>query len=130
MPIEHRTDHDRRIVFAAARDPLTDADFFDYQRTVWGRPEVAGYDELVDMSAVKDIPTPSRNRLRDLAVVSAAADLPAQPSKLAIVAPNALAFGLGRMYEAFRELVALGNKEVAVFRSRGEALKWLGVEST
>lgn len=34
MPI-NRIDHDARVVVAAGRGVLTDADVFDYQREVW-----------------------------------------------------------------------------------------------
>ena len=55
MPIVHRIDHERRLVVAEGRGIVTDQDVFGYQRDVWSRPEVAGYDELVDMSEVEDI---------------------------------------------------------------------------
>jgi hypothetical protein len=124
MPIEYTTDHARRIVLAEGKGTLTDDDVFSYQKTVWSRAEVAGYDELMDMSAVEQIALPSIERVRDLAKVSASMDSP-QRSRFAIVAPADLAFGLGRMYEMYRDLQA-GSKEVRVFRSRKDALAYLG----
>jgi len=41
------------------------------------------------------------------------------------VAPADLVFGLGRMYETYRGLNERSTKEVAVFRTRPEALDWL-----
>jgi hypothetical protein len=53
---------------------------------------------------------------------------PSSPaSKLAIVAPEDLAFGLGRIYEAYREANDQSTKRVGVFRSRAEAMKFLGL---
>jgi hypothetical protein len=108
---------------------MTDEDVFGYQRECWSRPDVAGYNELVDMSAVTTIDLPSAKRVRDLAQLSASMDQAAsKPSKLAIFAPSDEAFGLGRMYQTYRELQAHGSKQVGVFRTFEEALAFLEVE--
>jgi hypothetical protein len=52
MPIGYRVDHNRRLVAARAHGILVAEDLFGYQREAWSRPDVAGYDELVDMRAV------------------------------------------------------------------------------
>jgi hypothetical protein len=129
MSIEYRIDHESRIVFAKGRDTFTDADAFGYQRDVWSRPELAGYHELMDMTDVVSIDTPSPSRVRDLALLSAAMDIAANPSKFAIVAPGDVAFGFGRMFAAHRESSPQSQKkEVAVFRSMAAALNWLCVQ--
>jgi hypothetical protein len=87
MPIEHEIDHRRRLVLAKGHGTLADAEVFHYQSSVWSRPEVAGYDELFDMSDVADITPPSTERIRELALLSAAMDA-LSPSRLAIVAPD------------------------------------------
>jgi len=128
MPIEHTVDHERRLVVARGRGILTDRDVFDYQRGVWSRPELAGYDELVDMSGIEGIDLPSIERVRELAQLSAAMDADAPPSRLAIVAPKDYAFALGRLYEAYRGLDDRSRKQVSVFRWVKDALAWLGTE--
>jgi hypothetical protein len=100
MPIEHEIDHQRRLVLAKGHGTLTDAEVFHYQSSVWSHPEVAGYDELIDMSDVADITLPSSERIRELVQLSAAMDDALSPSRLAIVAPDDFPFALGRMYEA------------------------------
>jgi hypothetical protein len=50
-------------------------------------------------------------------------------SRFAIVAPTDLAFGLGRMYGSYRSLDDRSTKLVGVFRSRDDALRFLGVSS-
>ena len=102
MAIECQIDHDRRMVFARGLGTLTDQDFFGYQREVWSRADVAGYDELMDMSDVTEIALPSCERVRNLATLSATTDDRRSNSKFAIIAPNDLAFRLGRMYQAYR----------------------------
>jgi hypothetical protein len=128
MPTEHEVDHRRRLVIAKGRGTLTDQDVFEYQRGVWSRPELAGYDELFDMSDVENIDLPSLERVRELAKLSASMDEAGSRSRLAIVAPKDFAFALGRLYEAHRGLDERSRKTVSVFRSVGEALAWLGSE--
>jgi hypothetical protein len=131
MPIDYYIDHGRRLVVARGRGVFTDADAFGYQREVWSRPEVAGYDELVDMTAVEEIatPVPAGPRIQQLAGVAAAQDPPTSAGKFAIVAPGPLAFGLAREYKTYRELDARTKKQVEVFRSIAEALSFLGIET-
>ena len=126
MPIEYEVDHKRRLVIAKGRGVLTNRDVFEYQRGVWSRPEVASYDELVDMTAVERIDLPSIESVRELAQTSAAMDKDNPPSRLAIVAPKDFAFALGRLYETHRDLDERSRKTVNVFRRAGEALAWLG----
>lgn len=128
MPIEHRIDHQRRLVMARVFGKLGPHEMVQYQRTVWSAPEIASYDELVDMTDVEEIPMVSPGQMQMLATVSATMDPPATCAKFAIVAPSDLAFGLGRMYQAFRGLQTEGTKEVRVFRTEAEALAYLGIE--
>lgn len=131
MPIDHCIDHSRRLVIARGRGIFTDSEVFAYQREVWSRPDVAGYDELVDMSEVETIivPTPAAHALLRLATESAAMEPPAITTKFAIVAPEQHAYGLGRMYQTFRELDPHSTKQVRVFRTLHDALSFLGIES-
>lgn len=128
MPISYRIDHGLRLVVAAGHGAIVDSDVFDYQRDVWSRPEVAGYNELVDMTHVVHIHLLSPERIKDLATLAAEMDLPGRSSKFAIVAPAHLSFGLGRMIQSHRELDPRSTKEVAVFKTLAEALTFLGVE--
>ena len=126
MPIDHEIDHRRRLVIAKGRGVLTSRDVLEYQRGVWSDPEVAGYDELIDMTGVEDIDLPSLESVRQLARISAEMDDDAHRSRLAIIAPKDFAFALGRLYEAHRGLDKRSRKTVNVFRGAGEALAWLG----
>ncbi len=126
MPLEHSIDHSRRLVIAKGRGVLTGQDIFGYQRAIWSDSAVRGYDELVDMSAVEEIALESIDRVQQLARVSAGMDSRSVRAKFAIVAPNDIAFGLGRMYQTYRGLEEGSTKEVGVFRSWEKALAFLG----
>jgi hypothetical protein len=124
MPIVYRVDHEHRVVIARGHGTFTDTDVFDYQRGVWSSPDVAGYDELIDMTHVVDIPMASTQRIQDLASAAAHMDS-SSPSRLAIVAPGDVAYGLGRMFQAYREFERKSVKEVGVFRTLDEAWSFL-----
>jgi hypothetical protein len=125
MPIDYRVEKDRRLVVAEGRGLVTADELIQYQQDAWSRPDVAGYDELVDMTGVEGFLEPTRDSLRGIADLAARMDTPGTTTRLAIVAPQDLAFGLGRMYEAYRGLHERSTKQVAVFRSLEEAVRWL-----
>ena len=131
MPIEYHIDHARRLVVARARGRVDGSDLDAYQAEVWSKPEVSGYNELVDMTEVSELHAPKNvgATMENLAAVSAASDTPEIPTKFAIVASAELAFGLGRMYQSIRELERRSTKEVGVFRTLPEALSFLGIDS-
>ena len=128
MPIVHRVDHENRIVLARAYGVLTDEDVFTFQHTVWSQPEVAGYNELGEMTHVTEIAIPSIHRVRDLAMTAAEMDPIDAVSKFAIVAPEDLGYGLGRMFQAYREMEKQSRKTVGVFRTLEEAFAWLQIK--
>ena len=127
MPIDYRVDHEQRLVYASARQDLTDQDVFGYQYEVWSREDVVGYDELVDMTDVEHIEVPSASRMKELVQLAAGMDLPHTPTKFAIVAPDRLAYDLARFFQVYREIDPRSTKQVEVFKTVPEALGWLGV---
>ena len=128
MPISYRVDHEARVVVAAGHGVLTDADVFGYQREAWSRPDLTGYNELIDMTHVDQIALPSADRIRGLASLSAEMDSPKTRTRLAVVVTDNFAFGLGRMLQAYRELDRRSTKEIGIFRAMEEALLFLGLE--
>jgi hypothetical protein len=130
MPITFRIDHERRIVIARGYGRLTDDDLFSYQREAWSGKDVIGYNELVDLTLVSEIESPSVQRLRALASIAAHMDPASVPSRFAIVAPGDLAYGLGRMFQSYRELESSSTKDVRVFRMLSEALAFLEISQS
>jgi hypothetical protein len=63
--ITYRVDRERRLVLAEGHGTVTDQDVFGYQREVWSRSDVAGFSELVDMTRVRHLETPSGARPED-----------------------------------------------------------------
>jgi hypothetical protein len=130
VPIDFEIDHERRLVTARGRGTVSYDEVYSYQLQVWGKANVAGYDELVDMSGVEEIAIPSMDSIPKLATLSAQMDTPDVTSKLAIVVKDDFAFALGRMYETYRGLDPRSTKQARVFRSLPEALAYLGSENS
>ena len=128
MPITYKIYHNQHLVVASCRGHLTGDEFFEYQQTAWSRPEISGYNELVDLSEVDEIVAPNVTRLRQLADLSASMDAPGKASRFAIVAVTELQFALGRMYSTWRNSDHRTSKQAQVFRSLSEALEWLGLK--
>jgi len=128
MPIEYRIDHERRVIIAKGKGTFTSEDMFRYQQEAWSQPGVAGYNELVDMTEVTEIVDPSVENVRRLVQLSASMDPPDSHARFAIASPNKLMFGLGRLYETYRELDPKSTKAVRVFKTVREAMEFLGLE--
>jgi len=124
MAIRYQIDDEHRVVVTTGHGVLTDQEVFEYKQSVWSHARLAGYDELLDMTAVDRIDIPSTERLRELARLSAAMDVPV-PSRVAIVANDLVTTGIARMYELFRELDPRSTRQVSVFRTVEAAVLWL-----
>ena len=129
MPIEYHIDHGRRLVIASASGKLTAEDFFNYKRNAWAPPDVRGFNELVDASKVEEILSLSFEKISELAKLSADMDDRTIATKFAIVASDTFAYGIGQLYEAFRNVNPLSTQKVGEFRNIQEAMDWIGQAS-
>jgi hypothetical protein len=125
MKIEYQIDHEQQLVLARAQNALSEDDIFNYQREVWSHNDVTGYNELLDLSEVERVELTSTDSIEEFARLAVSMDVPATTTRFAIIAPTDLMFGLGRMYEAYRNQNEQSTKQARVFRSRSEALVWL-----
>lgn len=130
MPIKFHIDRDRRIVFGRLVGKVTVPEMFEYSHDVWARPEVVGFDEVIDTNGTNEIEVATPTVLRSLAAKSVALSAAVPRGRLAIVAKQQVQFGLSRMYEAYRELEPGRTQEVGVFRTLAEASAFLGIDVT
>lgn len=128
MPLKYRIDAGLRLIAAWAEGPVTVRCLFDYQLAVWSRPEVARFRELIDMTRAAAVAAPTPAEMRELANLSGRMAAAVPTGRTAVVAPQELVFGLGRMYETYRGFQAGEAKEFAVFRTLGEAAEFLGID--
>ncbi len=126
MPITIEIDAGNRLILARITGVLTHEDILAYQHDVWSRPELAGFDELIDVSAVERIAFESSRRVGEIAELAVEMDSKDNPTRLAIVAPTPESYGMARMYQTYRETTPGGTKTVMVFHTVPEAWAWLG----
>ena len=118
MPIEHRYDPALRTLFVELTGEVSETELVDAARKLSADPSIPpGGRELVDLSGVRDTDVTSAV-LRRVAQIYSERDQQPEDSRVAIVAPGDLYYGLSRMYEAFRRSSPV---EIRVFRELGEA---------
>lgn len=123
MPLSHRVDRDAGVAFARAEGALSDEELLDFAQRMANDPEFrSGVHELIDVRAA-DLRAVTSRTLRRAAEIFAAFDTAATRGRIAFVAPADVAFGLARMYQAFRTDAV----EIRVFREMDEARAWLGL---
>jgi hypothetical protein len=128
MPALHKIDDDIRLITTIWCGEASDSELIDallkYQRDIKGRFGYSSYNEIVDFSNASGF-TLSTNGIRQLAQIAAKTDVQGTKTKLAIITGSLMAFGLGRMYEAYRSLLPRVSKDVRVFKNHREALEWI-----
>jgi hypothetical protein len=119
MPYTHSIDSARGVVYSVASGRVT-GDEFIVGTIAIGRDPLFQADMrmLADFTSAETFDV-STERLDQLARVTPFSER----SRRAYLAPQDLAFGLGRMFAAFAALK--GKGEIQVFRMRAEALAWL-----
>lgn len=123
MPLKYRVDKSLGVVFSIADGVLDIEDCIQLKEALRSDPDFqSSFDQFLDLTKIVDCRlTPGELNLL------AAQPLFSKDSRRVFVAPNDLVYGLSRMYQAFMED---HDSEIAVFRDRSEAMKWMGLEET
>lgn len=127
MPLQVRIDRNRRIIFADGEDVVTDDDLLAYVRQYLHGSELAGYDELFDLTAA-DLHDLTYTGLATVAAAAAATDPEASPVKIALLVSEAQGMIVSRLYQSLRESKG-GKRATRVFWDRTECREWLGLDS-
>ncbi|MGI9591984.1 MAG: STAS/SEC14 domain-containing protein [Myxococcota bacterium] len=125
MPIEHEFDARRRLLCVRMLGVVTDDDVLDYAEAITA-DESRGpeYDELIDLRKL-ETPAASTDTLRRVADIFRKYERQPELVKVAFIAASDAAYGIARMYQAFR---AESSADMRVFREADEARRWLGLE--
>jgi hypothetical protein len=122
MPWTYRIDEERRLVVTTAWNKITGTEAVEHQRKLLDdRSFARDFFQLVDASRVTEIQI-DRVTVAQLARL----DLFSAKSRRAFLAPSPLAYGVARMFMAFREAHG-GEEQMQVFKERDAALHWLGI---
>ena len=121
MSAQYRIDSERRVIFSSATGVLTDEDLHEHQAQLLADPFFdPGFDQLWDFTRVSAVEV-SPEALRHLAHSRSYK----ASARRAVVAPDDLRFGMGRMFQLLHDEAP---EELRVFRSLDEARRWLALD--
>ncbi len=128
MPALHQIDSDIKVITTTWYGDATDGELVDaltkYQQEIRSQADYYSYNEIVDFSKATDFKL-STDGLKKLVQIATYGDIQGIKTKLAIVVSAPVAYGLARMYEAYRTFVPSASKEVRVFKNCSKALEWI-----
>ncbi len=124
MPCTYVIDKQRRLVLTKAWGLVTAAEVIAHQTQLRGDADFdRTFFQLFDASGV----TKLDHDQRDVQLL-AAREMFSAESRRAFVAGNEVVFGIGRMFEIYRELSGVGE-QVRIFQDMNAALQWLGLRA-
>lgn len=122
MPISYEIDKASGLLWAKGVGAITEADIAAFVDALAADPEyVHRRASLVDFSEARfEVPSDRIHELASLHEKLLACVDP--PTRVAVVVPGDVSFGLARMYEHYR---SLSGAEVVPFRDEASAMAWL-----
>ena len=125
MPHEHIVDSERHVAYIRVWGVLTPGEMQTMVDELAADPGISGeVAKLIDLRKLTSVAAISS---KDVRAIASAALSPA--SRRALVTADPAAFGLARMFAAFRTLRD-SREQVGVFRTLKEAEEWLGLTAT
>jgi len=128
MAVKHYIDTKSRLIITTWEGDAVDIDFIEeiqkYQKDIQNKTEYKNYNEVVNFSKVKGIKLTTEG-IKNIGGIAAQTDRNEICRKLAFIVSNNLAFGLVRMYQAYRSFEKNSNKEIRVFKNENDAFEWI-----
>jgi hypothetical protein len=121
MPITHRIDDDRTVIYTLLSGRVTDAELLAYYERAIAQNVQDPWRELVDGTQVTEMVLTPAGLARLAGVVGAHREQ-LRGGRVAMVATTDVTYGVFRMWELQREDL---DYEVRVFRELAQALAWL-----
>lgn len=122
MPIEHEFDAGARVLLVRMSGIVTDEDVLAYAEMITSDETLdPAHDELIDLREI-ETPLATTRTLRRVADLFRSFERQPESVKVAFIATSDAAYGIARMYQAFR---AESAAEMRVFREMDEARSWL-----
>ena len=127
MPAQHDIDNEARLIITTWTGDAVDSEFIAainrYQHELQNKPEYLDFNEVVNFCSVGRINLTVKG-IRQVGKIASSTDRPGSNRKLAIIVNSNLAYGLTRMYMAYRSFETNSTKKVRVFKDENEALQW------
>ena len=125
MPHQYTIDSLRRVAHIRVWGALTPGELQEMVDELNGDPRISA--EVAKLIDLRELTSVAAISSLDVRAIAAAALSPA--SRRALVTADSAAFGLARMFAAFRTL-RQPHEQVGVFRTLKEAEEWLGLAGT
>ena len=122
MPCNYTIYKDKGLVVTTASEVLTFAEAMAHEDKIYSDPDFdPAFVHLIDGTGI----TRAELSASEISTLARRARFSPKARK-ALVVNTALLFGLARMFETYLQLSG-ASEFVAVFKQRGEALRWLGI---
>jgi len=128
MPANHKIDTKTKLLITTWEGEARDIDFIQaikkYQKDIQNHPDYIAYNEVVDFSKVTGIKLTTEG-IKSIGLIASSTDQNEVNRKLAFIVSSNLAFGLARMYEAYRGFSKKSHKEIRIFKNEKDAFEWV-----
>lgn len=128
MLANHYIDNKAKLIITTWEGVARDFEFIEaikkYQNEIQNHPDNINYNEVVDLSNITGMKLTTEG-IKNIGEIAATTDHIEVNRKLAIIVSSNLAFGLARMYEAYRSFTINSHKEICVFKSKKDAFEWV-----
>jgi len=128
MPANHHIDNNNQLIITTWEGIACDIEFIEaikhYQNNIQNRPDCITYNEVVDLSKVTSLKLTTEG-IKTIGSIASNTDSKELNKKLALIVSSNLAFGLARMYEAYRSFSNTSNKQIRVFKNSSDAFLWV-----
>lgn len=128
MPANHFIDSKAQLLITTWEGEALDIDFIEaikkYQKDIQNQPDYINYNEVVDFSNVTKIRL-TTDGIKNIGAIASNTDKDEAGRKLAFIVSSSLAYGLARMYEAYRGFTKKSHKDIRIFKSEKDAFEWV-----
>jgi hypothetical protein len=121
MPIHFEWDLERRLLRTTMTGNVTEAEFMQYIRDIWQRPDRAAFHEIADCRTMNPRAMTPEVMLR-ATQLSIELNRERKFFRVAFVVAGKLGYGVGRMYETYRESAPTATR---MFTSMEDAERWI-----
>jgi len=128
MPAHHHIDSKAQLIITTWEGEARDVEFIEalkkYQKDIQNHIDYISYNEVVNLSHITSIKITTEG-IKTIALIASGTDNRETNRKLALIVSSNLAYGLAKMYEAYRSFSKNACKEICVFKDENDAFEWV-----
>lgn len=128
MPASHYIDNKRQLIITTWEGKAHDIEFIEaikkYQKDIQNHPDYIHFDEIVNLTGVTVVKLTTEG-IKTISQIAASTDKTEINRKLAIIVSSPVAYGLARMYMAYRSFSKKAQKEISLFKNEKDAFEWI-----